>query len=272
MWLFTISAKTSLLISCFTLFTTNLFSGTVGFKAEKKAKEALYTPLSQLELEKRAREQAAFREKKSTNLHHAAESGRAGDVSLLLNLKACPNLIDDKGMTPVHLAAWHGHEKVVQVLVESKDPKVMIDLKDNNKQTALHKAAYKGHDACAKLLLEHGTDKNAVDQDRWTPLHWATRENKLSTVKLLIAYLANVDAQDSQRRTPLWITAVFNRNLIATELMKAGADPTLAGQHGDRYHTPATIARIRKHVGLALVLDAYEQAWIKEKKAAEKKL
>lgn len=54
-----------------------------------------------------------------TLLHVAATHGSTGVVRYLLRLM-CPNLVDEEGLGPIHLAASHGHTqvRVRQVLYE----------------------------------------------------------------------------------------------------------------------------------------------------------
>ena len=61
------------------------------------------------------------------------------------------------GSTPLHLAAYYGHDELVQYILKrasSVDP----NLRDNDGSTPLHNAAYKGQYACASVLLNHGAD------------------------------------------------------------------------------------------------------------------
>jgi ankyrin repeat protein len=58
-----------------------------------------------------------------------------------------------------------------------------LDAKDGNGWTPLHGAAYKGHDSIVALLIAGGADLNAKDADGDTPWDWA--KNKPETADLL---------------------------------------------------------------------------------------
>ena len=54
---------------------------------------------------------------------------------------------------------------------------------DGNGWTPLHGAAYKGHEGVVELLINGGANLNATDADGDTPLDWA--KNKPKTAALL---------------------------------------------------------------------------------------
>jgi ankyrin repeat protein len=54
-------------------------------------------------------------------------------------------------MTPLHTAAWKGHEEVVRLLLEAGCDK---DNPNINGITPLHEATWKGHERVVHLLLE----------------------------------------------------------------------------------------------------------------------
>ena len=60
----------------------------------------------------------------------------------------------------LHWAAFCGHERIVQRLLEKGAD---IAGKDRSGQTALSWAAMKGHEAVVELLLEKGADVESKD-------------------------------------------------------------------------------------------------------------
>ncbi|XP_061460813.1 transient receptor potential cation channel subfamily A member 1 [Rhineura floridana] len=125
------------------------------------------------------------RDKKSP-LHFAASYGRINTCQRLLRDMEDTRLLnegDKKGMTPLHLAAQNGHEKVVQFLLK----KGALFLCDYKGWTALHHAAVGGYTRTMQIILNTNvkcTDK--VDEDGNTALHLAAREGHAKAVRLLL--------------------------------------------------------------------------------------
>ena len=64
-----------------------------------------------------------------------------------------PNITNQHGQTPLFVAAWKGHERVVKTLLERVD--VNSDIADLAGQTALSHALKGRHDVIVKLLSGH---------------------------------------------------------------------------------------------------------------------
>ena len=140
------------------------------------------------------------------DIFQAARDGNIGRIEALLANGADVNQQDHDGMTPLHWAAYKGHEAIVARLIQAK---AKVNLRDNSSYTALHKAAmnghetsvlrlikagayidqqdceeglsalhmaaYRGHEQVVLRLIEEGAYINQPDHEHWTPWHWAMR-------------------------------------------------------------------------------------------------
>ena len=105
------------------------------------------------------------------DLINACKSGSIELINQLIENGADVNTKDDNGWTPLHWAAFRGHEGVVKLLINNK---ASVDIKNNHAETPLHYAAYNGHEGVAELLLKHNSiDVNATNGYNETPLHFA---------------------------------------------------------------------------------------------------
>ncbi|GFY68365.1 ankyrin repeat, PH and SEC7 domain containing protein secG [Trichonephila inaurata madagascariensis] len=105
------------------------------------------------------------------NIHEAARKGDLHVVKLLT--KKDPKqmeTVDERGWTPIHLAAAHGHSEIVKYLAVEGAHLAALD---PSSYTALHLAAMNGHKNCLDVLLPMGIDIDSVTAEGFTPLHLA---------------------------------------------------------------------------------------------------
>ena len=75
-----------------------------------------------------------------------------------------------------------GHLECVRLLLENcPDP----DLRDDSLRTPLHTAAYNGHEAIARLLIDAGANPNLRYDCGWTPAQEAGRAGRWQMRKYL---------------------------------------------------------------------------------------
>ncbi|KAM4558014.1 uncharacterized protein ankrd50l isoform 2-T2 [Odontesthes bonariensis] len=169
-----------------------------------------------------------------------------GEVaSLLLDHGANPGHRDHDGMTPLLLAAYEGHEDVVELLLEAgadvdetAGPEgnvaagvtpllaaaamgrikivsqllfwsAAVDVIDSEGRTALCLAAGRGSLEVVRTLLDRGLDENHKDDLGWTPLHAAACEGHRAVCAALREQgsMARVGEMDNEGRTPLILAA-----------------------------------------------------------------
>ncbi|XP_069573130.1 ankyrin repeat domain-containing protein 50 [Brachyistius frenatus] len=177
----------------------------------------------------------------------AAIKGFGEVASLLLERRANPGHRDHDGMTPLLLAAYEGHEDVVELLLEAgadvdetAGPEgnapaaaavtpllaaaamghmktvsrllfwgAAVDAIDCEGRTALCLAAARGSVEVARALLDRGLDENHKDDLGWTPLHAAACEGHRAVCAALTerGSMARVGEMDIEGRTPLILAA-----------------------------------------------------------------
>lgn len=162
---------------------------------------------------------------------------------LLLQNNSSVNQVTDDGKIPLHLAAYHGHTEIVEILIKNGAD---VNKKDYDKpdefkpgllnfivylfsptppyiakkfvadgRTALHIAAYQGHTKIVEILIKNGAFINASDDDGITPLHLASLNGHTEIVEMLLKHNADAEKVNIERESALHIAA----NLGYTEIV-----------------------------------------------------
>ncbi len=187
-------------------------------------------------------------------IHEAARLGDVEQIKFLL--KSFPDLIaatDEKGMTPLHIAAANKQFSAVQALVGVR---AKVNARNDIGQTPLHLAARAGDLRTVQLMLTNRAEVNVHDSVDVTPLLAATapsdkeefqatdltaqvrfnavqrraaamqmHEQQLALARALVAHGAQVNVRNRAGATPL-IQAVRLRNdSLVDFLLRSGADP-----------------------------------------------
>ncbi|CAK9198131.1 unnamed protein product [Sphagnum troendelagicum] len=137
-----------------------------------------------------------------------------------------PGLRDDRGWTPLHVAARRGDLLEVQRLIdEGADVNEPSSGRKAPGTTPLHLAATGGHIAVMDELLERGANMEARTKGGcgWTPLHNAAKEKNKKAVRFLLengAFLPP-DMTDGRFNPPLhycpgleWAYKLRNKLLV----------------------------------------------------------
>ncbi|XP_014441936.1 ankyrin repeat domain-containing protein 42 isoform X1 [Tupaia chinensis] len=95
---------------------------------------------------------------------------------------------DDRGCTPLHLAATHGHSFTLQIMLRSGvDPSVT----DKREWRPVHYAAFHGRLGCLQLLVKWGCGIEEVDYNGNLPVHLAAMEGHLPCFKFLLSRMSS---------------------------------------------------------------------------------
>jgi len=113
-----------------------------------------------------------------------------------------PHWAQEKGITPLHMAAFNGDLAKVKKLLQDKSTN--INATDIYGWIPLHDAVAGGHTKIVKLLLAAGAHINAQDiEEAYTPLHEAARMNHKDIVQVLLAAGADATIRDAGNQTAL---------------------------------------------------------------------
>ncbi|XP_046474385.1 transient receptor potential channel pyrexia [Neodiprion pinetum] len=170
-----------------------------------------------------------------TALHQAVKAGHVDIVNLLLKAGANPDARDQRGVTPLHLAAvtvdsndpkdMSRFERIVDILV-SASASVNIVHPDTG-TTALHHAVTLGSREATKRLLEGGAWPTArCIGTGITPLHIAASAGFHDILRILLFDMDSsfVDVQDEVGRTPLHAAAYQGHLASIRVLVDSGSN------------------------------------------------
>ncbi|KAL5292307.1 hypothetical protein ACFFRR_011238 [Megaselia abdita] len=136
------------------------------------------------------------------NLIQYSKDDNVEGVAEMMN-KGAPFTSDWLGMTPIHFAVVNNSVAVTNVLLNAG---VNLDVKTKVDRTPLHLAAYYGHDEIAEMLLQSGKCMvNSKDFFKMTPLHWAVEKRNKGIVRLLLEYDADPTVVSKFGKTPIAI-------------------------------------------------------------------
>jgi ankyrin repeat protein len=118
----------------------------------------------------------------STPLILAAYYNNADAVQVLLEAGANTDLQDGMGNTALMGICFKGYTEIGKQLLAHN---AAVDVPNGNGATALTFAATFGHTALIQLLLEHGADKTRRDRFGKNPIDYARIQENIEGLKLL---------------------------------------------------------------------------------------
>jgi len=178
----------------------------------------------------------------------AIEENNRAAVALFIQVPISTEIRDNRGWTPLMLAAFLGNIEITELLIKSSADINALDLGGNS---ALHWAVFGCHTACTRILIEHHARTDTRNNFGWTPLMQATARNNLEGVALLIASGVNLDTAANDGMTALHKAAASGYLELVELLLEQGADRKLKTYAG---LTPMELAVNNKHERVIQVL------------------
>ena len=215
-------------------------------------------------------------------IHEAAKVGDSEQIKFLF--KTSPDLVDatdEKGLTPLHIAAANKQIKAAETLLSLR---AKLNARADSGATPLHVAVRQSDLAMAGLFLTNRAPVNARDNFDNTPLLLAVQSansdnvepqlfvgkkfgmtnwgsfliQQLQMAQLLVAHRADVNVRNRAGATPLAEAVRVGNEPVVNLLLQAGADPN--GIESATAVTPLHLAAARGHVAIAEVLIRHHAA------------
>jgi len=184
-------------------------------------------------LEKGAQVDRKFEDSGKTVLHKTAACDTAKNFAVLLEYDPDINVLDNKGRTPLDMAARFSRSlDIVKMLVRRG---VDVNRPDHGGYTPLHRASVSDSSGILPFLLKHGAlpDARITDDTMRTPLHIAVHSGAHDNVKALLDAGASPDPVDIDGDTPLHLACCGGRLQMVEYLCDRGASLTSLNK-GDR--------------------------------------
>ncbi|TFG99422.1 MAG: ankyrin repeat domain-containing protein [Candidatus Thorarchaeota archaeon] len=138
-------------------------------------------------------------EKADSTLLEASENGNIKAAEQALEEGANVEVVDDRGMKPIHWASFRGHCDIVRILI---DKGANVNGTNSALWTPIMHASLERHEEIVKLLLEKGADINSKTSVSGTALMFASGKGHLEVVKILLDSGADptieIDGTDSE--------------------------------------------------------------------------
>ena len=126
---------------------------------------------------------------------------------------------DNLKMTPLHLACFRGHIKVVQLYKDHSHLKSVCECHDAKGNTPLHLACSGGNTSIAEMLIHSGADTKATNKLNEMPLHIAVYCGHVTIAQFLLKKQVPIECQTVEGHTPLHYAARVNSSEMISLLV-----------------------------------------------------
>ncbi|HEU4963043.1 MAG TPA: ankyrin repeat domain-containing protein [Bacilli bacterium] len=153
------------------------------------------------------------------DVFEAAAVGDAARVRELVGAEsALVEAFGNDGFTALGLAAFLGHEEIVEYLLEQGAP-VNEASRNPFQVMPLHSAVARGSVRIAEMLLQAGAQVNAKQESGFTPMHEAALQGNVEMANLLLAHGADASLRKDDGETPLDVALAKDKQEVV-ELLK----------------------------------------------------
>ncbi|XP_034470625.1 ankyrin repeat domain-containing protein 12 isoform X1 [Hippoglossus hippoglossus] len=166
--------------------------------------------------------------KKAPNLLFGYPLSERKQMALLMQMTA-----NSPDSTPSHPSQTTPVQKKVPSSASSRQ-KDKVNKRNERGETPLHMAAIRGDAKQVKELISLGADVNVKDFAGWTPLHEACNLGYYDVAKVLISAGAEVNTQGLDDDTPLHDASSSGHTDIVKLLLRHGGNAFQANKRGER--------------------------------------
>ncbi|KAJ3494398.1 hypothetical protein NLG97_g4106 [Lecanicillium saksenae] len=167
-----------------------------------------------------------FSKQRSTLVSAAAAGDETVVAFILARQDSALDLVGslEDRVAALYMSAKSGKEAIVQLLVEAGvDVNVRVRSVGGNRTTPLHLAAFSGHDGVVQILLNNDAYIEALDGTDHTPLVLATAGGHASTVRILLDGGADMTAVDFESKKLLTLAIELGHRDVVELLLDRGA-------------------------------------------------
>ena len=135
-----------------------------------------------------------------------------------------------EGFNALHVAAYHGQMKSLEMLVELGAD---IEKKDDSTRTALFMASWQNHADVVKWLLDRDADSDPITSSNFTPLFVASKNGYVDPIRILLEAHAKIEHRDEKGLTSLAVAARFGKVAAVKLLIDYNAKVNAQDQSGN---------------------------------------
>jgi len=187
-------------------------------------------------------------------LHEAVAKGDLSAVEKFIESGIPVDVRDNKGMTPLHIAAMERQKEIFEYLLTKGAD---ISAENKRKETPLYFAIVNDSKEIAERLIALGAKVDRVSQFGETALHCAAKNGSLQVAELLCEKCPQlVNATGSLEQTPIFPAAKTGQDRIVALLLERGADVKRRDSYGSTPLHAAAEGKNAKVVELLIAASA----------------